>query len=307
MNLKKINIIFLFTICFANLTTAIGQLCVPTPRLMDRQVVTSSGDILLLRTNFNGTLMDVYNNHKTFGLNYVLISQDGKIKKDTTLELIWDERHYDYLSCKASYKQESSLDIPYTKESDCVLYFPFSQNDKTILAYFFENDRKFAYEIVIDKNGNGKWILYNLDKKENPNNLKYSDDFTKYVFFKNYYLDKKYSNLNQIPTEQFEFFNEKTKIKIKNIDIELNENTDKKWTVNGENWEILLDGDIFYSHYSSHYPSPLINIKDDVMYITVFNKDSGHCFFLGPDIFPITYAIDIKERKIKWEQEIKIK
>ena len=90
-----------------NFTTVFAQPCGPNPRIVDRQVLSSNGDIILLRTEFNGGLMDVFNNHKDFDLNYVLISENGKIKKDTSLNLIWDERYYDFMSCNATYRQKS--------------------------------------------------------------------------------------------------------------------------------------------------------------------------------------------------------
>ena len=286
-----------------NLTTVFAQPCGPNPRIVDRQVLTSNGDIILLRTEFNGGLMDVFNNHKEFDLNYVLISKKGKIKKDISLNLSWNEWHYDFMSCKASYRQPSKLDYPCSKENDCVLYFPFSQNNNTVLEYFLCGDRKFAYEITIDKKGNGKWTLYDLDTIGLPNVVKYHNDFTKYVFFKNH-LEKKYNKLNNLPSEQFEFLNEKTKVKITNRNIELNKDSSGyKWTITGEKWEISLDGSVF-SYYDN---PPLINIKDNVVYITVFNEDFASCPGYGQDTFPITYAINIKKGKIIWKQEIKYK
>lgn len=312
MNFNKINIIFLFGLFWVNLV--FGQPCLPRIRLIDKQVITSNGDVLLLRTNFYGDLMDVFYKDKSVSLNYILISKNGKIKKDTILELSWNERYYDFMSCKATYKYSTKLDDLYTtqvEQNNCALYFPFSQKNKTIIEYFLGGDRKFAYDITIDKTGKSEWILYDVDTIRSPDVVPYHNDFTKYSFFKNY-LEKKHNKLNDnLPTEQFEYLNEKTKIKIKNRNIELNKNiSDNKWTINGGKWQILLDGDIlaFYRNDSliNKKNLPLINIKDNIVYITVFNKDYASCRGYGQDVFPITYAIDIKKGKIIWKQEIKI-
>ena len=69
-------------------------------------------------------------------------------------------------------------------------------------------------------------------------------------------LEKKYDKLNNLPSEQFEFLNEKTKVKITNRNIELNKDSASyKWKITGEKWEISLDGSIF-SYYNN---PPLIN------------------------------------------------
>ena len=303
MNIKTINSIILLSFYLINFTTVFAQPCGPNPRIVDRQVLSSNGDIILLRTEFNGGLMDVFDNHKEFDLNYVLISENGKIKKDTSLNLIWDEWYYDFMSCNASYKQKSKLDYPCSNENECALYFPFSQNNNTVLEYFLCGDRKFAYEITINKKGDGKSTLYNLDTIGLINVVKYHDDFTKYVFFKNY-LEKKYDKLNNLPSEQFEFLNEKTKVKITNRNIELNKDSASyKWKITGEKWDISLDGSIF-SYYNN---PPLININDKVLYVTVFNEDFASCPGYGQDTFPIIYAINIKKGRIIWKQEIKYK
>ena len=303
MNRKIINSIILLSFYLTNLTTVFAQPCGPNPRIVDRQVLTSTGDIILLRSEFNGGLMDVFENHKEFDLNYVLISKNGKIKKDTSLNLIWDEKYYDFMSCNAIYRQKNKPDYPCSNENECTLYFPFSQNNTTVLEYFLCGDRKFAYEITINKKGDGNSTLYNLDTIGIINEAKYHDDLTKYVFFKNY-LQKKYDKLNNLPIEQFEFLNEKTKVKITNRNIELTkDSTSYKWKITGEKWEISLDGSVF-SYYNN---PPLININDKVLYITVFNEDFASCPGYGQDTFPITYAINIKKGKIIWKQEIKYK
>lgn len=303
MNFKLTNILFLFSFYLLSLTIVFSQPCGPKHRFIDRQTITANGDILLLRTEFNGGLMDVFDNQKTFELNYVLISPKGYIIKDTILNLGWNEWHYDFMTCEASYKYPSALDYSYKKENNCVLYFPFSQNDTTILEYYLGGDRKFAYEITIDKIGNGYWTLYDLDTIGNSNIIKYHDDVTKHFFFKNY-LEENHKKLNNLPTEQFEFLNEKSKIKIQSREFELNQKSpDKKWAISCKKWTIALDGSIF--NYNDN--PPLINFKNDIAYITVFNEDFASCPGYGQDIFPITYAIDIKKGKIIWKRELKMK
>jgi hypothetical protein len=66
MNIKTLNSILLLVFYLTNLTTVFAQPCGPNPRIVDRQVLTSNGDIILLRTEFNGGLMDVFENHKEF-------------------------------------------------------------------------------------------------------------------------------------------------------------------------------------------------------------------------------------------------
>jgi hypothetical protein len=303
MNRKTINSIILLSFYLINLTTVFAQRCGPNPRIVDRQILSSNGDIILLRTEFNGGLMDVFNNQKNFDLNYVLISENGKVQKDTSLNLKWDEKYYDFMSCSAIYRQKNKPDYPCSNENECALYFPFSHNNTTVLEYYLCGDRKFAYEITINKKGDGKSTLYNLDTIGLINVVKYHDDFTKYGFFKNY-LEKKYDKLDYLPSEQFEFLNEKTKVKITNRNIELyKDSSSYKWKIKGEKWEISLDGSIF----SYHNNPPLINIQDKVLYVTVFNEDFASCPGYGQDTFPITYAINIKKRKIIWKQEIKYK
>ena len=299
-NFKTLIISVIFLI---NLTTVFAQRCVPNPRIVDRQILSSNGDIILFRTEFNGGLMDVFNNQKNFDLNYVLISENGKVQKDTSLNLKWDEKYYDFMSCSAIYRQKNKPDYPCSNENECALYFPFSHNNTTVLEYYLCGDRKFAYEITINKKGDGKSTLYNLDTIGLINEAKYHDDFTKYGFFKNY-LEKKYDKLDYLPSEQFEFLNEKTKVKITNRNIELyKDSSSYKWKIKGEKWEISLDGSLF----SYHNNPPLINFSDEVLYITVFNEDFASCPGYGQDTFPITYAINIKKGKIIWKQEIKYK
>lgn len=81
MKLKNINIASFLSFFLTSFTTAFAQPCGPNQRLVDRQVLTAGGDILLLRTEFNGGLMDVFNNNKEFELNYVLISKKGGNQK----------------------------------------------------------------------------------------------------------------------------------------------------------------------------------------------------------------------------------
>lgn len=219
------------------------------------------------------------------------------------MHLTWNEWHYNFISCKASYRQPGNADYASTKENNCAYYSPFSQNNNTILEYYLCGDRKFAYEILINKKGKGKWILYDLDTLGPSNMIKYYDDFTKHIFFKSY-LEKKYQELSYLPGEQFEFLNEMKKVKILGKNIELTkQSSGNKWTIAGEKWKILLDGNIF----SRNQNPPLINIKENIAYITVFNEDLASCPGYGQDIFPITYAINIKKGEIIWKQEIKYK
>jgi hypothetical protein len=207
------------------------------------------------------------------------------------------------MSCNAIYRQKNKPDYPCSNENECALYFPFSHNNTTVLEYYLCGDRKFAYEITINKKGDGNSTLYNLDTIGLISEVKYQDDFTKYVFFKNY-LEKKYDKLNNLPSEQFEFLNEKTKVKITNRNIELNKDSSSyKWKITGEKWGISLDGSIF----SYHNNPPLINIQDKVLYVTVFNEDFASCPGYGQDTFPITYAINTKKGKIIWKQEVRNK
>ncbi len=294
------NILIFLSICLANLTTLLGQPCGPDRRLIDLQTITSNGDILLLRTEFNGSLMDVYNNNKEFDLNYVLISPRGKIKKDTFLILSWKEWHYNYMSCCASYRIPSQHDYKSTNEKSCVYYSPYSQSENTIVSYFLAGDRKFAYEIIIDEMGIGNWTLCNLGAIGLSNEISLKNDSIKSSLLKSY-LTKKHKGLGDLPTEQFEFSNEKTKITVRGRKIEFHKKTiDNKWLIRGEKWELALDGNLF--HYFDN--QPLINFKGKVAYVTVFNEDYASCPSYGQDIFPITYAIDLKKGKIIWQRKL---
>jgi|GEM_PF-6252738 len=303
MNFKKINTILLFSVCLTNLTPVFGQprswnRCVPNVRIIDKQIITSNGDILLLhpRTAFIGEPTDIFNWHRPFDLNYVLISQSGEIKKDTTLVLTWVDSRNESLFYKISHISQRR----YRSEND---YPDTQENDTTILAYllgsiFLDDNKKIAYEI-----NNEKWFLYYNYSVDTLGSYYLSEIhfFNNNYFFENHYVERrKYFKLkSSLFVEQFEFSNENKKIKIKNRNIELNKISDKKWAVSGKKWEILLDGSIF--HFRNRLP--LITLKDNVAYITVFNKFFDSCPMI-PDIFPIIYAIDIKKGKIKWKLEI---
>ena len=316
ISLTILSILFLFPF------KVIGQPCGPKVRLMDRQTLTANGDILLLNSRFAGDLMMV-GKPKGISLNYVLISDEGKIKKDASIYLEWPEWHYDFMSCHANYKSHETYNKANSREDgyNCATYMLYSQGDKTVLGYFLAGDRKFAYEIIINKSGKSKWKIYNFDnldkQKRTSSNLKFSNDSTKVTYWYNH-LKEKHNKLLSLPKGQYDYNAKKRVIKIKNSDIYLSEipydtlgdtlsqliKAPNKWRVKGKGWELTLDGSIFENRTVSQSNPPLVTVKNNFLYVTVFNMDSMSCPGYGWDVTPIVYCIDISKGTILWKQTL---
>lgn len=76
-----------------------------------------------------------------------------------------------------------------------------------------------------------------------------------------------------------------------------------KYLVSGENWVLVLNGSIIgFEYIDKPANPPLIDMKGDILFVTVFNDDYEKYPGNGKDIYPIVYAIDIKKGKILWQK-----
>jgi hypothetical protein len=303
--LKKI--IFLFTGLFISQWSAFSQPCGPNVRVFDQQMITPSGDILLLNTWLGGELMMV-GEPKGITLNYALISSKGELKKDTSIYLYWPDYYYDFMSCNASYASWNEMDQTYSKgttipEGNCPTYMLFSSRENVVIGYFLKGDRKYAYDLVIDPNGISSWKVHDLDSLQKTREG-YTDDISKMVFWEQK-IQKMYDSMLVVNLPSYtQYVSGNYDFKAFNLEcvgpseMVYSKDSDKqdRWQVKGKRWQIPLEGYLIHMHNQ-----PLVSMNKKRLYITVFNDDKVSCPGYGRDVYPILYCIDLKKGRIVWE------
>lgn len=310
-NFKNITLPFCALILSTQLT---AQPCGSEHRGVDRQVITPSGDLLLLHTDLGGELSDMYEEEKGIYFNYTLINSVGEIIIDTMVYLEWPGMHYDIFDCKATYsnhfKKDEIFNNAYKKENDCAVYVFNTNFDDIVLGYSLGGDRRHIYEITIKQNGEIKWILHNFDellaKLGNTNSLNIGNDIIKGQIF-NTYLNEKSEAIKSLHRTRtvHDTITNTYNIKYSSIyltQIETKEKSSEirpKFKVVGDNWEVPLKGFVI-----DYYNPPLISLNEKVLYVTVFNDDEESCPGYGKDVYPYVYAIDVVSGEVLWMRKL---
>lgn len=288
-----------------------AQICTSLHRGMDRQIVMPDNHLIVMNTLFLGDLMDMYYDDKEITIEYAIFSPKGDLITDTTLLLKWNDMHYDYSECVCTYNPNYNIDKIYNEvNSDkeaCPIYFPYFNGNDLVVSYFLRGDRRNLYEISIHNNGESNWFNYNIDTlsalQGTPNSSAIKTEMNKSLFFKTF-LDNKYTQLKVPPRTPLIFDSISNSHSIKDKDLRftpLSKETFTKYKLTGKNWEIVLNGTIV-SSYSHPSKQPLIDLKGDVLFVTVFNDDYESCPGYGRDTYPLVYAIDVKKGKVLWQK-----
>jgi hypothetical protein len=288
-------------------------LCFPKIRDYDAQIMDNNGNIILVKMEFGGELMDVFDEDKKLNFYYTVLSQGGEIVIDTMLYFDWPDWHYDFIDCFATYKNQSMDGFPeYPHERDsmnCSVYLLFDSRDTTVIGYHLSGDRKYAYEIQIDKNGNCEYILYDFDKY--AINGAYWGDKSKSAALYTLELKTKHRDLQFLSRTKY-CTSFKDSVQLNDFPVYLRKKTndpgDKSdlyyppppdWEIVEKRWSIDLNG-----YYKINSDKPMLQIIENTLYLTVFNTDGRSCPEYGYDLSPVVYAIDLKKGKIIWQKTI---
>lgn len=334
--MRAFTICYFFSTFFLTTFNANCQPCGPNVRVFDQQMITPSGEILLLNTWLGGDLMMV-GISKSISLNYVLISKTGELKKDTTINLDWPDYYYDIMSCNATYWKRHPIDGHYRSDvaetgEQCPTYMLYSTHENALIGYFLKGDWKYAYDIQIDPQGNSSWEVHKLDSLQKfvtaEDSLRgylwempdldelqnysegFIDDNSKIPFWEKN-LRKIHGSMESADLPYYvkdDYGNYEFKglklckvFKIERIqpsEMVYSKDSDKqdRWQVKGKRWQIPLEG-----YLIQMYNQPLVSMNKKRLYITVFNDDKVSCPGYGRDLYPILYCIDLKKGRIVWE------
>lgn len=301
-----------------------AQPCGPKVTIFDFQFLTHNGDLILLYSDPTGLAY----RDKNIYLRYVVISKKGEIKKDSSLRLSWPEWHYDFKSCQASYRNSYIPNYSFyspVSTCDCEFFIPFGDpKGQVLLGYFLSRDRKYAYEIAINTAGKAKWSLNRLDNLNEKPSLSsiypFNSDSSKMIYYE-YFLKRKHPNIARLTDSTTNLSVTKDTIHLLNASTPLKLYADtlpknhqdlygadpsvyrahyaQQWVLAGERWKVMLEG--YLIHQCN---KPLITLKEQLIYITVFNNDRESCRGYGRDVHPITYCISISNGSILWKTEL---
>ncbi len=290
-----------------------AQPCGPLSRGIDRQIIMPDNHLVLINTYFLGDLMDMYYEDKEITIEYAIFSPKGELITDTFLYLKWKDMHYNYLDCICTYNPQYKIDKIYTEVNSskgaCPIYFPYFNKNELVLCYFLRGDRRNIYEISIKNNGENNWRIYNMDtlsvKQGAPDASAIKTEMSKSLFFKSF-LDDKYSNLKAPQHTKLDYDSTTEIYSVMNRDIHftpLSKEPFAKYRVEGKKWEIILNGSIIgFQFIDKPANPPLIDLKNNMLFVTVFNDDYESCPGYGKDIYPFVYAIDIEKGEILWQK-----
>lgn len=290
-----------------------AQPCGALYRGMDRQIVMPDNHLILINTYFSGDLMDMYDDDKEITIEYAIFSPEGKLLTDSSIYLKWKDMHYNYMDCICTYNPQYKIDEIYNEvnssKGTCPIYFPYFKENELVLSYFLRGDRRNIYEISIKNNGENDWHIYNIDtlsaEQGIPNASAIKTEMNKSLFFKSF-LDDKYSNLKAPSHTKLVYDSISEIYSVKDCDVHftpLSKEPFTKYKVTGKKWEIILNGSIIgFQYLDKPANQPLIDLKDNILFVTVFNDDYESCPGYGKDIYPVVYAIDVKKGKILWEK-----
>ncbi|MEQ9186164.1 MAG: hypothetical protein RLP15_00400 [Cryomorphaceae bacterium] len=275
-----------------------AQPCVPDPRFVDRQFLTSDGRVLLLTTFFDGTLMNMMSDEPNLlYLNYVLFSSEGELIKDSVLHIPFEGYHYDYISCRASYVDSPNKFPALDRERDCALYGPLELEDKLVIKYDLLGD-PFAFKVVeIERDGAASFNRYDLRSR----GMHAYDDFSKYSVGQ-IVMDSIYPNAMTMLAPHPQPEADST---LKLIRWKLRPSKKKRgwaefeWEAKVRRKRFKLNG--YLMRYG--YP-PLVTYNEERLLITVFNEDMMECQGYGPDTRPVVYCFDQKRKKLLWTHRL---
>ena len=249
---------------------------------------------------------------KGITLNYTLVTSIGELKKDTSIYLDWPDYYYDFMSCNASYLSKNEMDEIYSKgtttpEGNCPTYMLYSARENVVIGYFLKGDRKYAYDLLIDPNGNSSWKMHDLDSLQKAREG-FTDDNSKMVFWEKNLQKMNDSMLalnlpsyTQDVSGNYDFKAFKLeRIQPSNVVHEKDSDKQDRWQVQGSGWHIPLEGYLIHM-----YNQPLVSINKNLLYITVFNDDKESCPGYGRDVYPILYCIDLKNGKMLWNYDFR--
>lgn len=287
-----------------------GQLCVPTYRFIDKQIVLPNDFTVLLWTDFAGDMMDMYEKNKKIEFFYTVISPEGHVYADKLIYLDWPEMHYNYYDCICTYNPAYEIDKKYretnSNKGDCPIYHLYLNGDNLIVNLSLRGDRRNSYEISLNYKGELNWESHNIDtlslEYDLPPSSTIKAEEDKALFFKTY-LDSKYDPLVSPPQTPllYDSLSKTYTVKDKNIQIiPLSEDVCTPTKIKGENWETFLNGSVFMNIGNDQ---PLVSLIGKKLFVTIYNDDIITCSY-GSDVYPIIYCIDTETGSKWWQTRI---
>lgn len=280
-----------------------SQKCVPSSRPADSQVVLPNGDVVVLATEYNGGLMDVFAHNKSIWVNSVRLSHEGLLLRDTTMALPWPEWHYDFFDCKANYRDKgaSSLGDAASREH-CSLYMPYvTADNQLVVGYYLLNDPRFAFQLAIDAAGQAKGNL--LDPHGSP---PFANGLDKYRWV-SFQLTRQSPALARPPRTPL-LMEPAGSIRLKDFpEVVLapsivdsiaarQAHRPASWVVRGPHWQLPLAGFLTTNN-------PLVNVAGSRLYLTVIRAQPHNCL-PDNDYWPVVYCIDLNQHKILWQHSM---
>ena len=308
-------------------TGAWAQRCVPSYRPADRQVLLPNGDLVVLATDFNGGLMDVFNQEKRIWVNCVRLDAAGRVKCNTTLALPWPERHYGYSegNCGASYYDNTTGKIPGDSVfRDCRVYIPWlAPDDKLVVGYYLANDRRHAYELTIRQNGHASYRPIESDqpslhlKIKQPDGisrrltmggeLPFQDSFSKFLWVR-FQVENHHPHLKN-PAESVEAVPDAPGtyrlraapgVRLVSGSVAVGDGRRRHWEadttlVRGPGWQVAVAGLLPSAQYAA--------ATAERLYLTVLHAGPRGC---PPDndVWPVVYCLDLRTHRIVWQRHL---
>lgn len=301
--MKRLATSYLVVLGLLTASGAQAQRCVSGARPADQQVVLPNGDVVLLATRFYGDLMSVVEPDKQLRVNCVRLNPQGRLLRDTTITLPWPEWHYDFLDCKASYRDNSQKNYPADSvtERQCALYMPFfgPQNQLTV-GYYLLNDPAHAYELRIDQRG---WVKGAPLKM--PGASFHQTGFAK---FQQVSLLVNHPPAALVPAPAPGFVVETAGCirlvdfpQVKLVPDPQDTLTAQRgarrqwphWGVQGPDWWLPLPGYLSTQNV-------LVTVSGPRLYLTVMHAEPRRCPPL-PDTWPIMCCVDLTSGKLLWQ------